>query len=245
MAIKVWQVCDEAELASLYATSDYGLSRTSSDSLRAFGTAMALGLTDSQVNKLVRATKYLLAGWPRSGIRHKLAPERTHELALEWGPTFKAVLTLIAGGHETVRNRLITQGPLSVLLGLVRFSEDKEAANHFVKLASEGLGESDGPSKALHYYLVESKFRQNVDPMRQRLGSPITLAIATAYTWNKHYKGQTLEKLTDRTALKARRLPIETTDLVIDTTRARGQTIDHDLWYQITGLKDRRAEEDT
>lgn len=226
------------ELASLYATIDVGLKRNDSDTLRAFDTSHITGLGAASLNKLVSAVKYFYAGWPRSSVKARISPIKTHEICLEWAKEYKEIMGITNKAHQTVYSRMHVQGTLSVLLALIKHSNSKETVLDFVEgvALDDGLRRGD-PRKALNFYLVTTLYRHSLNPAHSRMGSPIALATATAWAWNKFQSGQSLNAISAKVTTGKRRVPIKTTDFYIDAGKTRGQSISHDMYYHLTGTK--------
>lgn len=229
LPVHEWDVDSMAEIPILYSTLDSGLLRTTADTLSAFKTSELTGLQPASLNKLVGGMKYFYAGWPRAGLKKRISPVKINEIALDWFTYYKQYNEIVNKAYKVLYSRMNLQGPLGVLLPLVRYADDTQKAIDFIHgvALDDGIEKGD-PRKALHYFLMTERgknWNTGFDADK-----PIILATACILAWNKFYSGSSLNELSKKTIMKPGMLPVKGTNFHSNTEKKSGHTIDINLY---------------
>ncbi len=182
---------EAGQVAMMYAFGhDTGLSRTFSDSMRAYDIAEATGLSSTQVNSLAAALRYILEGFSATYYHKKIkmSPADLVNDVYAWAPEMKLLQITTANTDGKISRALQKRSVLSVAILTLFFKPEK--AIEFWK----GIVDPDRlPSKDIR---VTCR-RILLDSLGSSLASKETdrLTRLMSRGWNSFYKDDGLLQL--------------------------------------------------
>lgn len=183
----------EADIAALYASHDSGVKvRTVGEILQGFGTADALGLTNTEVTSLQAAAKLLHSGFaPHAcGLDYEAKSKvYANQLVLAYAPAGKQFFADIAGVTGRRRKLFVKKDVMAIALATYSFAGASKKAAEFW----QGAAKDDGLSAGDPRHTLLLVLRGEITAAAERQQSA-WFPHAVAACWNAWFEGRKIKR---------------------------------------------------
>lgn len=179
----------------LYATYDRGLSRSMSDSLRAYGATESLGLPIDEVNYLAAAVRFMLADMGDSSQRvwgRKISDDSLLQMMVPWALPYIRLKEALKETDAHINKMILRRRPVLTVALITVVGQPSRAIEFWEAVKTgEGLYRTSSALRLREYLMMyNTSGRSGITGAKAPSETLSRYVRTVAYCWNKWYDNE-------------------------------------------------------